>query len=97
MKRFFKNVLFGTALSYLVLGVCNLIRFVIFHYCYNVPAIVEYTQNESIREYDSLYLLGSQYYHLGYMENSIEIQICLFVFSILIGVIYSIVRYNKNK
>lgn len=97
MKNFLKNTFVGTTISYFILGILNLIRFIIFHYYYNIPNVLRIVQTRTINEYNDLYEVASQYYYYGYMENSIKIQIYLLLFSILIGLIYGIIKYIKSK
>lgn len=97
MENFFKNTFIGTIITYFVLGIFNLIRFIIFHYYFNMPEIIKTVQAKTIDEYDSLYEFASQYYHCGYMENSIKIQIYILIFSIIIGLIYGIMKNIKSK
>lgn len=96
MKNLFKNIFAGTTISYFILGILNLIRYVIFHYYCNIPNIIRIVQTRTIDEYTNLYELASQYYYYGYMENSIKIEIYLLLFSILIGIIYGYIKSKKK-
>lgn len=97
MKRFFKKMFLGTSTSYFILGIFNLIRFIVFHYYYNIPFVINYLDNESINEYHNLSGLGSRFYYFGYMENSIGIQIFILLISLLIGIAYGIIKYRKSN
>lgn len=97
MKNLFKNTFVGTTISYFILGILNLIRFIIFHYYCNIPDLIRVVETKTIDEYNNLYEFASQYYYFGYMENSIKIQIYLLLFSILIGLVYGIMKYIKSK
>lgn len=97
MKSFLKKMFLGTSMSYFILGIFNLIRFVVFHYYYNIPLIINFINNKSINEYDNLSEIGSSFYYFGYMENSIEIQIYILLISILIGIAYGIIKYRKSN
>ena len=99
MKKNMKDILLGVSVSYCILGIINIIRLIIVHYFFLIPKIVKSTEmlDSASQSNESLYHVAATYYHIGYEENSIKIQVYILLLSVFIGIIYYIIKRKKMK